>query len=168
MNNTLNNTLSNILYVDGGCNNKTGKGAYAFILVETFPYLIRSDVAHGKVLAHGVAQLYESTNNIAELTAVYKGLLYCEQNNINVTYILTDSLYVQKGVTEWSMMWKITGWRNSTGNLIANSRLWKDLLIVWDRLNIQHTIQFLHTRGHIGVYWNEECDTLCTLAYRKN
>ena len=41
--------------------------------------------------------------------------------------LLTDPQYVQKGITEWIKNWKKNGWKNSTGKLVKNIELRKQL-----------------------------------------
>ena len=149
-----------ILYTDGGCNNTTDKrGAYCYIAIETQLNLLRSDVQHGVMVFSGGNRLTSSTNNIAEMEAVLNGLVVCYAKNIIPDYIVTDSQYVQKGLTEWSDGWRCRGWRNSMGQQVSNLLLWKELIKEWDK--IKHHTKIVHVRGHKGIYWNEQCDLVC-------
>ena len=80
--------------------------------------------------------------------------------------LLTDSIYVGKGLTEWLPKWKACGWRRgpqgSSGE-VKNEDLWRRL----DELVQQHQVRFIHVRGHSGHVENERCDALAVAAYQK-
>jgi ribonuclease HI len=80
--------------------------------------------------------------------------------------LLTDSVYVGKGLTEWMPKWKANGWKRREGGRlkeVLNEDLWRRL----DELIIHHHIKFTHVRGHSGHVENERCDTLAVAAYQK-
>ncbi len=99
-----------------------------------------------------------------ELTAVIRGLESLKRPTS--VELITDSVYVGKGLTEWLPKWKADGWRRREGKRlkeIKNEDLWRRL----DELLNRHKIQFTHVRGHSGHVENERCDTLAVAAYQK-
>ena len=68
----------------------------------------------------------------------------------------TDSLYVQKGISEWIHSWKKRDWRTADKKPVKNDDLWKEL----DRLAQRHKIEWLWVRGHSGHEGNEHADRL--------
>jgi len=151
------------LYTDGGCNNNTDrKGAYAFVCVEIEVTSIKHTLKHGTLL-FGKAGLHNDvSNNIMEMMAVLEGLKTCSQKDVTPKFIVTDSQYVQKGLTDWSNTWRQNGWKNSTGKKVCNIDLWIELLKWWTP-----NIQVVHVRGHQGVYWNEICDKNATALMKQ-
>ena len=69
-----------------------------------------------------------TTNNRMEMTAVIRGL-ECLKRPTSVE-LLTDSVYVGKGFSEWLPKWKANGWRRREGSRWAegkNEDLWRQL-----------------------------------------
>lgn len=64
--------------------------------------------------------------------------------------ILTDSMYLIQGMTQWGWNWVRQGWPAE----LANRELWKELWAVRDRVG------FRHVRGHSGVPGNERADAI--------
>lgn len=142
------------LFADGACSGNPGPGGWAFIL---------RHVATGKE-KEGFGGEPETTNNRMEMTAVIRGLEALTQPAS--VELVTDSVYVGKGLTEWMPKWKSNGWRRSErGRLssIKNEDLWRRL----DELLQQHRVRFTHVRGHAGHIENERCDTLAVAAYQR-
>ncbi len=80
--------------------------------------------------------------------------------------VMTDSVYVGKGLSEWLPKWKANGWRRREGHRwaeIKNEDLWRRL----DQLLAKHRVRFTHVRGHSGHPENERCDALAVAAYQK-
>ncbi|GAG16757.1 unnamed protein product, partial [marine sediment metagenome] len=106
----------------------------------------------------------ETTNNRMELTAVIRGLESLKRPTL--VELVTDSIYVGRGMSEWMAKWKANGWRRGTKGKTApvkNEDLWRQL----DALIGQHQVSFTHVRGHTGHPENERCDTLAVAAYQK-
>jgi len=76
--------------------------------------------------------------------------------------ILTDSIYVVRGITEWIKAWKKNGWRNANKKPVSNVDLWTKL----DGLIARHPakISWRHVDGHVGLKGNECADKLATRA----
>jgi len=142
------------LFTDGACSGNPGPGGWAFLLRHP---------ASGKELERAGAER-ETTNNRMELTAVIRGLAALKRPAR--VELVTDSVYVGKGLTEWLPKWKANGWRRRDGKRwadIKNEDLWRQL----DRLLARHRVRFTHVRGHAGHPENERCDTLAVAAYQK-
>ena len=142
------------LFTDGGCSGNPGPGGWAFILQHP---------ASGKQVERSGATRH-TTNNRMELTAVIRGLETLKRPA--VVELVSDSVYVGRGLSEWLPKWKANGWRRREGKRwaeIKNEDLWREL----DGLLAKHRVRFTHVRGHAGHAENERCDTLAVAAYQK-
>jgi ribonuclease HI len=143
-----------ILFTDGACSGNPGPGGWAFILRHP---------GSGKETSDAGAER-DTTNNRMELTAVVRGLSQLKRPT--VVELVTDSVYVGTGLSEWLPKWKQQGWkRKEKGRLVAvkNEDLWREL----DRLAAAHTIHFSHVAGHTGHPENEACDRMAVEAYKR-
>ena len=142
------------LYSDGACSGNPGPGGWAFIL-EHVPTGTERE-------CRGAQE--ETTNNQMELRAVIEGLSALKRRTrVN---IVTDSSYVQQGITNWIHGWKRRGWKRKTGGglkPVKNVELWQQL----DKLTAQHDVTFELVRGHSGHPMNERCDELAVEAYQQ-
>ena len=80
--------------------------------------------------------------------------------------LLTDSVYVGKGMSEWLPKWKANGWRRKDGKKlvpIANEELWREL----DKLLAKHQVHYTRVAGHSGHAENDRVDELAVAAYQK-
>ena len=143
-----------ILFTDGACSGNPGPGGWAYIL--------RHPASGKEVVKSGGEP--ESTNNRMELTAVVRGLeALTRPANVE---LVTDSVYVGKGLTEWMAKWKANGWRRREGQRwapVKNEDLWREL----DRLIAQHKLKYTAILGHNGHPENERCDELAVAAYQQ-
>lgn len=131
-----------IIYADGACKGNPGPGGWGAWI---------SMGGHSKELCGGEPV---TTNNRMELTAVIRALQALKRAcNVKV---YTDSVYVQKGMTEWIDAWKKRGWRTSDKKPVKNDDLWQEL----DAIAQQHTIEWLWVKGHAGDAGNERADAL--------
>jgi ribonuclease HI len=138
------------IYADGSCWNVTGQGAYA-ARIEYFITAL-TPVALHYVWGH----LDDVTNQIAEMTAIYQGLLAVPAH-------ITDAQVVVISDSEWAL-------RCLTGEY--KPRVYHDdPRINWGMIKAQaarfNSVRWQHTKGHAGTLGNEECDMLCEAA-RKN
>ena len=143
-----------ILYTDGACSGNPGPGGWAFVMRHP---------NSGKELEQSGAEP-ETTNNRMELMAVIRGLELLKRST--TVELVTDSIYVGRGMSEWMAKWKANGWRRGDKNKsspVKNEDLWRRL----DELVGRHEITFTHVRGHSGHPENERCDTLAVAAYQK-
>jgi len=70
--------------------------------------------------------------------------------------LYTDSVYVQKGITEWLANWKARGWKTAAKKPVKNDDLWRRL----DEVAAQHEIEWRWVKGHAGNPGNERADEL--------
>ena len=130
------------IYADGACKGNPGPGGWGAWL----QYAGKEKSIHGGEVV--------TTNNRMELTAVIRALEVLKRP-CNVK-IYTDSVYVQKGMTEWIQGWKSRGWRTADKKPVKNDDLWKAL----DLLASQHSIEWVWVKGHAGNAGNEKADAL--------
>ena len=97
----------------------------------------------------GSIYLGETTNNVAELTAVREALLWIKQRDFRVR-VCTDSTYVI-GVLTGSMKAKAN--IELIASIRSDMRGFKDLA-------------FVKVDAHAGVFWNERADALAREATR--
>jgi ribonuclease HI len=87
------------IYADGACKGNPGPGGWgAWIHYD----------GHEKELFGGEAN---TTNNRMELTAVIRALEALKRSCH--AKVFTDSVYVQKGMSEWITGWKARNWRTA-------------------------------------------------------
>ncbi len=105
------------------------------------------------------------TNNIAELTAAYYGLMHAAEFNVKVIRLYTDSEYVRKGMEAWVKSWKRNGWKRSNGEEIPNVEDWKRLDAIRDSL-VQKDIvvEFHWIKAHNDLLGNIKADRLATIG----
>lgn len=131
-----------IIHADGACKGNPGPGGWGAWLAFDGR---EKELYGGEVL---------TTNNRMEMMAVIRALEQlkrpCEVK------IYTDSVYVQKGITEWIRGWKARGWKTSARQPVKNDDLWKQL----DSLAQQHQIEWIWVKGHAGHVGNERADML--------
>ena len=142
------------LFTDGACSGNPGPGGWAFILrhLKSGKELIRS------------GGLRETTNNQMEMVAVIEGLSALTRPTS--VELVSDSIYVLKGIAEWMPAWKKNGWRRRESNSwkpVKNVELWQRL----DELIAVHTLTYTHVRGHAGHPENEHCDRLAVEESKK-
>ncbi len=131
-----------VVYADGACKGNPGPGGWGV--------LIRMG-QHSKELFGGELM---TTNNRMELTAVIRALEALKRSCRLKIY--TDSVYVQKGMTEWLAGWKSRGWRTADKKPVKNDDLWQQL----DALALGHEIEWVWVKGHAGHEGNEYADAL--------
>ena len=130
------------IHTDGACKGNPGPGGWGAWL----QYDGKEKSIHG-----GDAL---TTNNRMELTAVIRALEVLKRPCHVKIY--TDSVYVQKGMTEWITGWKTRQWRTADKKPVKNDDLWKAL----DVLASQHNIDWVWVKGHAGNIGNERADAL--------
>lgn len=130
------------IYADGACKGNPGVGGWGVWL--------RSGV-HEKSLCGGEMH---TTNNRMELMAVIQGLMTIKKSASIKIY--TDSVYVQKGMSEWIHGWKLKQWRTADKKPVKNADLWQQL----DQLVTSHQVEWIWVKGHAGNLGNEKADAL--------
>jgi ribonuclease HI len=142
------------LYTDGACSGNPGPGGWAFIL--------RHPASQKEIEDSGGER--ETTNNRMELTAVVRGLEALKKPSH--VKLMTDSVYVGKGLAEWLAKWKANGWRRREGKQwkeVKNEDLWRQL----DALIARHQLTYIRVAGHSGHPENDRCDELAVAAYQE-
>ncbi len=130
------------IYTDGFCLNNPGRGGYGAILIYG---------QHKKEIFGGY---HLTTNNRMELIAAIKSLQTLKMD-CDVT-LYSDSKYLVDSMTKgWAKQWQANSWRRKKRG-IKNVDLWKQLLELCDR----HNIQFVWVKGHTGIPGNERADRL--------
>ena len=138
------------IYTDGACSGNPGPGGWAAILIAG---------NYKKELSGGEAN---TTNNRMELEGVINGLRALTRP-CNVT-IYSDSAYVVNAFNQnWLEKWMKNGWKNSAKAEVANSDLWKELVV----LTTTHKVTFSKVKGHADDELNNRCDELAVAESRK-
>lgn len=111
------------------------------------------------------SSLEDGSNNVAELDAVHHSLERLKQENLDCIYLLTDSEYVRRGLSEWSASWVANNWIKWDGRPVGNADRWKRLLETIDyykQNNIQLDIHWI--KGHQDDLGNTKADLMATLG----
>ncbi len=130
------------IYTDGACRGNPGPGSWGVLMV--YDGIIKE---FGGVEA-------ETTNNRMELTAAIEALSRVRRRC--PICLITDSRYLQEGVTRWLAQWKQNNWKTSNRKPVKNEDLWKRL----DMLVAKHSIDWGWVRGHSGNPENERADAI--------
>jgi ribonuclease HI len=135
------------IYTDGGCSGNPGPGGWAYVMVQG-----------EKIIAQGKGAQEETTNNKMEMTAVIEALKFFKTMNdtSQTVTVITDSQYVQKGITQWIHQWKRNSWRTSDKKPVKNQDLWQEL----DTLAHEFKLNWQWVKGHAGNLYNEQCDQM--------
>lgn len=130
------------IHTDGACSGNPGPGGWGALLEWN---------GHVKTLCGGETG---TTNNRMELTAAIMALEALKGPS-RVT-LVTDSVYVRDGITQWLSNWKRNGWRTAAKKPVKNEDLWRRL----DEAAARHDIEWRWTKGHAGDPGNERADAL--------
>lgn len=130
------------IFTDGACRGNPGPGGWGALL----RYQNKESELFGGEL--------ETTNNRMEMQAAIEGLKALgERCEVTLT---TDSVYVQKGITEWLPGWKKRNWKTAARKPVKNADLW----ILLDEQNQRHNVTWCWVKGHSGHRENEIADDL--------
>lgn len=100
-----------------------------------------------------------ATNNQMELLAVIRALRHLERVPGRIA-LHTDSVYVIRGITQWSWGWRKKGWKTAEGEEVANQDLWKQLIALVAARGKENPIDWKFVRGHSGIPGNERVDVI--------
>lgn len=144
-----------VVYTDGACSGNPGIGGYGVIITTSGVW----ETLKGE-------EEY-TTNNRMELRAVIeaiKRILTCKEKYSKIVQIdlYTDSSYVLNGITKWYKVWKKNNWKNSKGDPVKNSDLWKELA----ELNKKIKVYYFQVKGHSGDRYNELADQIAVTAVK--
>ena len=134
-------------YTDGACSGNPGPGGWGVLMVARDG----DTVLKTRELNGGEAA---TTNNRMELMAAIGALEALTRPS--VITVVTDSVYVRNGVTEWIHGWKRNGWRTSAKKPVKNDDLWRRL----DEARGRHQVTWEWIKGHAGHPENERADEL--------
>ncbi len=134
------------IYTDGACSGNPGPGGWGAILM------------YGKARKEISGGEQDTTNNRMEMLAAIRALQKLSQRCLVDIY--TDSVYVQKGITEWIIGWKRNNWKNSAKKPVKNSDLWQEL----DQLCELHEINWHWVKAHSDNELNNQVDSLAVKA----
>jgi len=130
------------IYTDGACRGNPGPGGWGAVL------------RFGEHEKHLYGGERETTNNRMELMAAISALESLKEPcKVQLT---TDSVYVQKGISEWLANWKRRGWKTANKKPVKNVDLWQRL----DLATGPHEVEWLWVKGHSGHPENELADRL--------
>ena len=139
------------IHTDGGCLGNPGPGAWAYV----------AEAAGGQVRDAGYAA--DTTNNRMELQAVIEALKLAQERADGDVTVITDSRYVEGGISEWIRRWEANGWKTKSRSPVKNRELWQELQSLKRALQARgFRVAFRRVRGHAGVELNEACDRLVT------
>ncbi len=140
-----------LIYCDGACSGNPGPGGWGAIV----------GIPHKKITELG-GSLAQTTNNQMELTGSIEALRFIE-NEPGPVAILTDSVYVIKGITQWAYGWQKRGWMTAENKPVSNRELWEKLVqtVATRKKKFSDSkISWTFVRGHIGIKGNERCDEI--------
>ena len=103
------------IHTDGGCLGNPGPGAWAYV----------AEAAGGQVRDAGYAA--DTTNNRMELQAVIEALKLAQERADGDVTVITDSRYVEGGISEWISGWEANGWKTKSRSPVKNRDLWQEL-----------------------------------------
>jgi ribonuclease HI len=134
-------------YTDGACSGNPGPGGWGALLVARDGETVLKE----RELSGGEP---ETTNNRMELLAAINALEALDRP-AKIT-VVTDSVYVMNGVTDWIAGWKRNGWRTAAKKPVKNDDLWRRL----DEARARHEVRWEWIKGHAGHPENERADAL--------
>jgi ribonuclease HI len=132
------------VYTDGACSGNPGPGGWGVVFDS------------GEEYSGGEAA---TTNNRMELMAAIVALERAAEAAHARLTVVTDSQYVQKGVTAWMATWKANGWQTAARKPVKNQDLWQRL----DRV-CNAGVRWEWVRGHAGNAGNARADALAVAA----
>jgi ribonuclease HI len=135
-----------VIHTDGACRGNPGPGGWGALLEYN---------SSRKVLKGADPS---TTNNRMELMAAIMALEALKERCRVV--LVTDSSYVQKGISEWLAEWKRRGWKTADRKPVKNAELWRRL----EQAAAHHRVEWQWVRGHSGHDGNEAADRLANEA----
>lgn len=134
------------IHTDGACRGNPGPGGWGVVI----------EFGRQRWELSGASP--DTTNNRMELQAAIAAL--GALNQACAIVLLTDSKYVQDGISKWVHGWKRRGWLTAEKQPVKNVDLWKAL----DEAASRHQIEWKWLKGHAGHPLNERCDELARAA----
>ena len=137
------------IYTDGACSGNPGPGGWGAVIF---------DENNNQKNISGSNK--NTTNNRMELSAAIMALEKIKTNSEITIY--TDSTYVKNGITEWVLIWKENGWKNSKKKPVKNKDLWVKLNNLCER----NQVSWKWVKGHSTNKYNNLADKLATQAIK--
>ena len=144
-----------LIFTDGACSGNPGPGGYGVIIA--YP--------EGEIEELGAGES-ETTNNRMEMKAVVRALSRIGDRPEDV-WVLTDSVYVIRGITQWIWGWKRRGWKTAEGKDVVNRDIWLQLDREVAARNKIAAIDWKFVRGHSDIPGNERCDEIAVAFSKK-
>lgn len=142
------------IFSDGACSGNPGPGGWASIILYPSDQVVE--------LGGGDPS---TTNNRMEMTAALRALQAIE-GHAGLVHFYTDSTYIIRGITQWIWGWRKRGWKTAEGADVSNKDLWEEISELVQKRGTKGKIEWLYSRGHIGIPGNERCDEIA-VAYSK-
>jgi ribonuclease HI len=142
------------IFSDGACSGNPGPGGWGAIVLYPSDQVLEIGGADGA-----------TTNNRMEMMAAVEALQSIEGHSLPV-HFYTDSTYIIRGITQWIFGWKKRGWKTAEGADVSNKELWVKISALVQKRGTPGKIEWLYSRGHIGIPGNERCDEIA-VAYSK-
>lgn len=135
------------IYTDGACSGNPGPGGWGAVLI------------YGETQKELSGFAADTTNQRMELQAAI-----CALSALKFpcrVRLFSDSAYLINAFQKnWFQKWEGNGWRNSRGDAVENQDLWRQLLALRDK----HQIQWVKVPGHRDNLYNNRCDELARKA----
>ncbi len=149
-----------LIYCDGACSGNPGPGGWGAIV----------GISQKQVFELGGFQP-QTTNNQMELRGAIESIRSVEDHPGSIM-MLTDSVYVIRGITQWAYGWQKRGWTTAEGKPVSNREYWEELVSVVAKRKKSFSdskISWNFVRGHIGIKGNERCDEIAVeFSHRKS
>jgi len=134
------------IHTDGACRGNPGPGGWGVLL------------EYNGVRKELYGSEPDSTNNRMELIAAIQALESLKRPCR--VRLITDSVYLKMGITDWLGNWKNKGWKTASGKPVKNLDLWQRL----EAANAKHKVDWRWVKGHGGDPGNEYADSLANRA----
>ncbi|MCB0362438.1 MAG: ribonuclease HI [Bdellovibrionales bacterium] len=141
-------TRALLIFSDGACSGNPGPGGYGTIVV----------TPKGQVRELGDFDP-STTNNRMEMLGALRGLQEVRGLSGDL-WMLTDSTYLIRGITQWIWGWKRKNWKTAEGNEVTNRDLWEALDQELKKRHGLGQISWKYVRGHAGNPGNQRCDEI--------